>query len=192
MPQKRVRKTEFVRADPVPRHQQPSGKARLHDVEAVARGGLCDLGHQCARIAADLLLQLRAFPDFVGEARRLHPHRRSGSLHQRANGRDVRSQRQGNADHALTSDHTDFQGQMAVYYRKQGDERVAGKVDVLDPLPRFVQDFAKSQRHRFETREQALILLARQCGKHAVRDRCSPCNSHEVVLSYPGTGGPEE
>jgi len=37
-----------------------------------------------------------------------------------------------------------------------------------DPLSRLVQDFTKSQRDRFETREQALILLARQGGKHAV------------------------
>src|SRR5881296_885241 len=77
---------------------------------------------------------------------------------------------------------------MALYHRQQGDERVVGKVNMPDPLPRLVQDFTESQRDRFETREQALILLARQGGKHAVCDGCSPCDSHGLVLSCPGNG----
>src|SRR6266700_8365366 len=40
VPKEFVRKTEFVQLDTIARHEQPPGKARLYDVEAVARRGL--------------------------------------------------------------------------------------------------------------------------------------------------------
>jgi hypothetical protein len=66
------------------------------------------------------------------------------------------------------ADHADFQGHTAVHHRQQGNERVAGKVDIPDFLTGLVEHVAELQLDRLETGKQALIVLAGQHSKQAV------------------------
>lgn len=65
---------------------QPARKTRRHAMKLVARGGTGDLSHRRLGSPVKLALQWPALQEFLAKARRFHPHGRSGSLSQGANG----------------------------------------------------------------------------------------------------------
>ena len=172
--------TKVIRSHAIARHQEPAGEAGFDRVKAVARGGLCDLNYPFVDIPVQLSMQGPVLPMFAAEARGCHAQGRSGSLYQGAHRRIIYPERHRNPEHAFAANQADFQRHVSLYQREQGHQRVAGKVDMPDRLPRLIEDLAESQRDRLETGQQTLIFLARQGRKQAVCNR----NSVHVLMLY--------
>src|SRR4029077_20863612 len=77
-----MRDMELVGVRPIASHQQPTGKPRLHDMEAGASGGLCQLAQRYVEVTVQTSLQRRVVSEFTAKCRRFHSPSRARSLHQ--------------------------------------------------------------------------------------------------------------
>ena len=90
--------------NPVLRHQQPPREPGFHDMEPRATGGLREFTQVNERIPVDHAVQRFVALNLHTEPRRIHAQRRTATLHDGAQRRDVHAEYQRDSEHAFVSD----------------------------------------------------------------------------------------
>jgi hypothetical protein len=179
MAEKLVRQPEVIRRQAITRHEQTPGEPRRHHMEAIAGGGLRELDHERMVVEVQLALQGRAQPQLLAKGGRFDTHRIARALHQRPDGADAGPHRKRAADHAFAPDQSDFEGEAAVNHSEERNEGVAWEKDVPDFIARLMEHLAKSQAHRLEFWQQALIVGARERSEERICYRGAVGHTHE-------------
>ena len=176
MRQELVGQVEFVRLDPVARHQQPSRQPCFRFVKAVAGGRLRNLRHQRVGVPEQRVPQRPVAVELDAEGRRGHAQRIATPLHDGANPGDADAEDERHSRHALVAHHSDLEGPALVDGREQRNQAVEGEVDVPDRLPRLVEHLTELQRDRFELGLQPLVLPCRDARQHPIRSASPNCH----------------
>ena len=168
--EKLLRHQEIGGAGTVARHQQPARQSRLDHMKAVAGGGARKLPHQSAGVEQQHLAQRRRATHGHVEAGLAHAQAGSGALHHGPDRRACHAERQRNAHHAFTADHTDFQREMTALEGEQRHQSLDREINVAHRLAGFVEHFAEGQIDRRQLRLQLVPCLARQGRQQEIED----------------------
>ncbi|MNX75856.1 hypothetical protein D3C86_1073450 [compost metagenome] len=117
--------------------------------------GLGELLQDDHGVAADQAAQRGAGRQFLPE--QISPHAQGGScpLHDGAQGRGIRAQRDVDAPHSFIANQPHFQGRAALLRQDQGDIASTREINVIDAVAGLKQALSEGQVDGLETIQQA-------------------------------------
>ena len=157
---KLVGQVKAVAVGAVVAHQQPARQACLHFMEAVAGGGLRQLGKQHIEVAVEQAQPARVVAQLLAKQRGRHPQRSARTLHDGAQRHAVDAQGEHAAEHALVTDQAHLQRRVSTDYGNQGDKAVQGEIHMAERLAALTEQAAEFQVDGFAAVQEVLTAFA--------------------------------
>jgi hypothetical protein len=100
----------------------------------------------------------------------LHAQRIAGDLTEEARAGDLQPQEDGKVRHTLVAHRGDFYEVAVLQHREHGEDPMVGEVDVIQGLPRFIDDAAQGETDQLHVRCQQVVNRRLQRAQDAVGD----------------------
>ena len=124
-------------------------------MEACTHGCLCELDQRDIHIPVELPAQCRTVLELAQEWCGLQPPSAPRALHQPLEPCDVRTEHQGNPQHAFVADKAQLERRIPDFRRNERDEAVDGEENVLNGLARLAKNGPNRELNWLTLRKEA-------------------------------------
>ena len=150
--------------------QQPAGEALRHGVMLAARDRLTDDPEQRLCVAQKQALQRTAKSKLFPQVSRFHSHGGASNLHDSLVGRHETAEKNIDAHHSFVADDADLDGAPVFDSVNHGHYGRFRKVNVVDALLSFIDNFAAFEDYLLEFAMNVLVFRVEERMKDVVLD----------------------